>query len=77
MLPPPTFRPSWRPQLTGAVRWQQCMERALADGMDEPYEIGPGKVLSGLMRRIDRKCRVTLMNTVEALETQTGVSRKG
>ena len=62
-------------QLTGAVRWQQCMERALADGMDQPYEIGPGKVLSGLMRRIDRKCRVTLMNTVEALEKETGVSR--
>ena len=64
-------------QLTGAVRWQQCMERALADGMDRPYEIGPGKVLFGLMRRIDRKCRVTLMNSAEALEKETGVGREG
>jgi [acyl-carrier-protein] S-malonyltransferase len=59
-------------QLTGAVRWQQCMERALADGMATPYEIGPGKVLFGLMRRIDRKCRVTQVNSAAALKKLQG-----
>jgi [acyl-carrier-protein] S-malonyltransferase len=60
-------------QLTGAVRWQQSVEAMLADGMDSPYEIGPGKVLAGLMRRIDRKTRVTLVNTKETVEKLAGV----
>lgn len=55
-------------QLTGAVRWQQSMEALLEQGMDKPYEIGPGKVLFGLMRRINRKCRVTLVNTKDNAE---------
>ncbi len=55
-------------QLTGAVRWQQSMEKLLADGVDSYYEVGPGKVLTGLMRRIDRKTKVTQVNTLEAVE---------
>ena len=55
-------------QLTGAVRWQQSMEALLADGFDTFYEIGPGKVLAGLMRRIDRKIKVTTINGVEAVQ---------
>ena len=63
-------------QLTGAVRWQQCMERAIADGMTSPYEVGPGKVLFGLMRRIDRTCKVTQMNSQKALVKQTGATNE-
>lgn len=55
-------------QLTGAVRWQQSMEMLLADGVTAFYEIGPGKVLTGLMKRIDRKAGVTLINSRETLE---------
>jgi [acyl-carrier-protein] S-malonyltransferase len=54
-------------QLTGAVRWRQSMEALLADGFETFYEVGPGKVLAGLMRRIDRKIEVTTINGVEAL----------
>ncbi len=55
-------------QLTGAVRWQHSMEKLLADGVDSYYEIGPGKVLAGLMKRIDRKTKVQTVNTLEAVE---------
>lgn len=49
-------------QLTGAVLWQKCMERMLADGYDAFYEIGPGRVLKGLMKKIERRTEVTNVN---------------
>jgi len=42
-------------QLTRPVRWTGAMQRLVADGVEMCYEIGPGKVLAGLMRRIDRQ----------------------
>lgn len=42
-------------QLTAPVRWTQTIEQMIADGGTEFTEIGPGKVLQGLMRKIDRK----------------------
>ncbi len=54
-------------QLTGAVRWQQCMERLIADGVETFYEIGPGKVLAGLMRRIHRRADMTTINSAGTL----------
>jgi len=42
-------------QVDGAVRWQQGIERLIADGFERFYEIGPGRVLTGLLKRIDRK----------------------
>lgn len=59
-------------QLTGAVRWQQSMEFLLAEGVTEFYEIGPGKVLAGLMKRIDRRASVILVNSRETLEEVLG-----
>ncbi|MFK5958033.1 MAG: ACP S-malonyltransferase [Lutibacter sp.] len=41
-------------QLTAPVRWTQCIEAMIADGGTEFIEVGPGKVLQGLMRKIDR-----------------------
>ncbi|MFK5879621.1 MAG: ACP S-malonyltransferase [Flavobacteriaceae bacterium] len=41
-------------QLTAPVRWAQCIEAMVADGGTEFIEVGPGKVLQGLMRKIDR-----------------------
>jgi [acyl-carrier-protein] S-malonyltransferase len=46
-------------QVVGGVRWEESMRRMLADGFDTFYEIGPGRVLSGLMKRIDRKTPIT------------------
>ena len=41
-------------QVTGSVRWEQCMRLLIAEGIDTFIEVGPGKVLCGLMRQIDR-----------------------
>ena len=42
-------------QLTSPVRWTQTMQNMLADGMNEYIEVGPGKVLQGLLRKVDRR----------------------
>jgi [acyl-carrier-protein] S-malonyltransferase len=61
-------RPSLVSQLTSAIQWQGSMERLLADGVETFYEIGPGRVLTGLMRRINRKTRVTNISSLSSLE---------
>lgn len=55
-------------QLTNPVLWQRCMERLLADGVTKFYEIGPGKVLTGLLRRIDRKVNVVNISNIACLD---------
>jgi [acyl-carrier-protein] S-malonyltransferase len=55
-------------QLTYPVLWQKCMEKLIADGVDGFYEIGPGRVLAGLMRRIDRKINVVNISSLQAIE---------
>lgn len=42
-------------QIVSPVRWEDSMRYLLAKGIDRFYEIGPGRVLRGLLRRIDRK----------------------
>lgn len=42
-------------QLTAPVRWTQTMKQMIADGCEEVVEVGPGKVLQGLFKKIDRK----------------------
>ncbi len=52
-------------QVASSVCWQQSVERMIADGTDVFIEIGPGKTLSGFMRKINRN--VTMMN-IDKLE---------
>lgn len=42
-------------QLTAPVKWTQTMKQMIADGCSEVIEVGPGKVLQGLFKKIDRK----------------------
>ena len=42
-------------QLTGPVKWTQIMQNMLADGCKEVIEVGPGKVLQGLFKKVDRE----------------------
>ncbi len=42
-------------QLTSPVRWTQTMQNMLADGVTEVIEVGPGKVLQGLFKKLDRQ----------------------
>jgi [acyl-carrier-protein] S-malonyltransferase len=41
-------------QVTGPVRWVDCIQLLIGQGATHFIEVGPGKVLSGLMRQIDR-----------------------
>ena len=45
-------------QLTAPVRWTQTAQQMLADGATEFIEVGPGKVLQGLIKKVDRKAEV-------------------
>jgi [acyl-carrier-protein] S-malonyltransferase len=42
-------------QVLSPVRWEETMRAMLAEGVEVFYEIGPGRVLAGLMKRIQRK----------------------
>jgi [acyl-carrier-protein] S-malonyltransferase len=66
---PEDIRSALLAQLTGPVRWTQSMELLLKDGVEEFYEVGPGKVIAGLMRRIDPNKGVRNLETVASLET--------
>lgn len=52
---PDDFKSLLEKQVCSPVLWHDSMERMLADGFDEFYEIGTGRVLRGLMKRINRK----------------------
>lgn len=55
-------------QVSSSVRWQQTIERMLADGVDTFIEIGPGKTLSGFMRKIDKSVKTINIEKLEDLE---------
>jgi [acyl-carrier-protein] S-malonyltransferase len=48
------IRDNLRAQVSGSVRWEACVRAMLAAGAEVLVELGPGKVLTGFMRRIDR-----------------------
>lgn len=52
-------------QVSSSVRWQQSVERMIADGVEEFVEIGPGKTLSGFMRKINRNVSVSNIDTMD------------
>lgn len=55
-------------QVSSSVKWQQTVERMIADGVDTFVEIGPGKTLSGFMRKINKEMKVYNVEKVEDLE---------
>ena len=55
-------------QLTKPVLWQTIIENMIADGYQPFYEIGPGKVLKGLQKRINRQFQCTEIGTSETIE---------
>jgi [acyl-carrier-protein] S-malonyltransferase len=61
------IEPELSAQLTSPVRWTESMQFALAQGVTRFVEIGSKDVLSGLMRRIDRKSERISLNSAESL----------
>jgi [acyl-carrier-protein] S-malonyltransferase len=55
-------------QLSSSVQWQGTIEYMIASGVTSIIEIGPGKVLTGLMRRIDRSIETRNIGDAEAIQ---------
>ena len=51
---------TWRVvQVTSPVQWEKTLTTLLDKGLESSYEIGPNKVIAGIMKRIDRKHKIT------------------
>ncbi|MEL6584856.1 MAG: ACP S-malonyltransferase, partial [Pseudomonadota bacterium] len=55
-------------QVTGSVRWRESVAWMAAQGVTEIWEIGAGKALSGMIRRIDRGVSTTAINTSDDIK---------
>jgi [acyl-carrier-protein] S-malonyltransferase len=55
-------------QVTGTVRWVGCVQALLGAGAEVFVEVGPGKVLTGLLRQIDRGLKCVNVEDVASLE---------
>ncbi|BCV21010.1 ACP S-malonyltransferase [Moorella sp. Hama-1] len=60
-------RENLRQQVASPVRWEESMGRLLADGYRAFVEVGPGNVLSGLLRRLDRQVTIGQAENIQAL----------
>lgn len=56
-------------QVSGSVRWSECVQYFIGEGETLFIELGPGRVLTGLMRRIDRSAKALSFADVEGLES--------
>jgi [acyl-carrier-protein] S-malonyltransferase len=54
-------------QVINPVRWQACVERMIADGCTTFWEVGPNRVLTGLMRKINRKVQTINVSSAGGL----------
>ena len=55
-------------QVSGTVRWRESVEKMIEDGTDTFIEIGPGKTLTGFMRKINKDVTVKNVDKIEDLE---------
>jgi [acyl-carrier-protein] S-malonyltransferase len=60
-------------QVDSPVRWLELIQRMAADGFDTFVELGPGNVLCGLARRIDRQLKTVSVSDPEGLEKALAV----
>ena len=55
-------------QIENRVRWRESVVNMIKNGIDHFIEIGPGKVLSGLVKRIDRNVKINTVNNIADIE---------
>jgi [acyl-carrier-protein] S-malonyltransferase len=55
-------------QVSSPVRWEESMRRMIQEGIGKVLEIGPGKVLSGLMKRIDSAVETWNLENLQTLK---------
>ena len=58
-------------QIEKPVRWRESINYMISKGVNNFIEIGPGKVLSGLIKRIDRNVKINQVNNLLDLKTLT------
>ncbi len=56
-------------QVSSAVKWEDSMKKLIDMGVNRVVELGPGRVLCGLMRKIDRKVKVSNLENMKNIET--------
>ena len=61
-------KPLLEKQVCSSVRWQQTVEKMIADGVEEFVEIGPGKTLTGFMKKINREVKISNIDTMADFE---------
>ena len=66
---PAAMRESLVRQVINPVRWEACVRRLIADGCARFWEVGPNRVLTGLMRKIDRSIKTINVSKVSSLES--------
>jgi [acyl-carrier-protein] S-malonyltransferase len=66
---PETIRRLLVEQVTGLVRWRECVLTMKTEGVDTVVELGAGRVLSGLVKRIDRDLTAMSVGTPADIET--------
>jgi [acyl-carrier-protein] S-malonyltransferase len=64
---PEEIRETLRDQVTGTVRWTDCMQRLIHLGCDFFIELGPGNVLAGLLKRTNRDINVMSVGDAESV----------
>ena len=55
-------------QITSRVRWRESVNYMIKMGVNEFLEIGPGKVLSGLVKKINKEVKINNINSIEEIE---------
>ena len=55
-------------QITSRVRWRESVNFMIKQGVNKFLEIGPGKVLSGLVKKIDKNVKISNINTIEDIK---------
>ena len=65
---PNEIRETLRDQVTGTVRWTDCMQRLIDLGCDFFVELGPGNVLAGLLKRTNREIAVISVGDAESVD---------
>jgi [acyl-carrier-protein] S-malonyltransferase len=64
-------------QVTGAVRWVECIELLAAQGVTQFIEVGPGRVLSGLLKQIQGKDAAAALNVEDSASLEKTLAALG
>ena len=62
------IKPLLTDQITSRVRWRESVDHMVKKGVNDFLEIGPGKVLSGLVKKINKDVKINNINSLEDIK---------